>query len=296
MTDSITLKPRAKINLALAVTGKRADGYHELDGVMQTLTLHDTLTLTKTDGSSFEFTTDSASAPAGEDNLVCKAVKYMLEHYSIQSGVRVELNKNIPVAAGLGGGSADCAAALTGMRDLFGLPVTDGELMEMAAVFGADVPFFIMGGTARARGIGELLTPLTAHPDVYILVARPPVYVSTADVFGRFKFGGTKKPDVERVVEGLYKNDLTLMVSGMANELETVTEAMYPQITRVKRVMYDRGALVAQMSGSGPCVFGYFLNDADARAAAEAVRTAEGIEEIFLTGAYDRPGIYKGEI
>jgi len=288
MTDSITLKPRAKINLALAVTGKRADGYHELDGVMQTLELHDTLTMAKTDGPT-ALTTDAPLLPTGDTNLVCRAVKYMTERYGIQCGVRMELKKNIPVAAGLGGGSADCAAALTGMRELFGLPVTDDELLEMAAVFGADAPFFIMNGTARARGVGEVLTPLPAPPDICILVARPPVHVSTAGVFDRFKFGHTgKKPDVEKVVEGLYKKDLRLMASGMANELETVTEAMHPQITRIKRAMYGRGALAAQMSGSGPCVFGFFMDGTDARAAAEAVRTAEGISEIFLTGAYNK--------
>ena len=288
--EQIFLQPRAKINVALDITGKRADGFHELDTVMVSVGIYDGLLIKKSRTKAVSLTTDDPLTPPDGRNLVYKAALYMIERFGA-GGVDIELNKNIPISAGLGGGSADCAAALTGVRDLYGLPVTDDELQKLSVRFGADVPFCVKGGTARARGVGEILTPLPPHPRVCVLIARPPVYVSTAEVFGAYDAYDAcdtcetrnSRPDVEAVEDGIIKNDLRLVASGVGNVLEPVTAKKYPLITRVKDVMKYYGALAASMTGSGPCVFGYFINETVARAAAEELRENFGIKYFFIT-------------
>ena len=285
--DKIFLTPRAKINVALDVIKKRSDGYHELDTIMQTVSLHDELYIKKIDAGKIEFSVDSPFLITNNDNLVYRAALYMMNRFNITCGVHIELKKNIPVSAGLGGGSADCAAALVGMRDLFELPVSDGELIKLSERFGADVPFCIKGGTARARGKGELLEALPPHPRVNVLIVRPPEKVSTAEVFNEFIIGGEyPRPDIDKVVEGINKNDLRFVASGMGNVLESVTEKKLPQIARVKKIMTAKGALCASMSGSGPCVFGYFEKKSDMDAAGFEIREKEGIDEIFSTDIF----------
>jgi len=285
--DKIFLRPRAKINIALDVIEKRADGYHELDTIMQTVSLHDELFIKKTDAGKIELSVDSPFLITNDENLVYRAASYMMNRFNIKNGVYIELKKNIPVSAGLGGGSADCAAALVGMRDLFELPVSDGELIKLSERFGADVPFCIKGGTARARGKGEILETLPSHPQVNVLIVRPPEKVSTTEVFSEFIIGGEyPKPDISKTVEEIRKNDLRLVASGMGNVLESVTEKKFPLIARVKKIMMKNNALNASMSGSGPCVFGYFEKKSDTDAACFEIHEKEGIDEIFLTGIY----------
>ena len=285
--DQIFLQPRAKINVTLNITGRRADGYHEIDTVMQTAALCDEMLIKKT-ARGVELLTNLKYLPSGEKNLAHAACSFMLEKYKINSGVRVELKKNIPVSAGLGGGSADCAAALVGMRDLFNLPVVNDELIKISKRFGADVPFCVIGGTARARGIGEILTPLSPHPKCHVLIARPPIIVSTAEVFKEFNiYGDYEKPDTEAVIEGIENKNLKQIAEGIANVLESVTEKKYPVISRIKKIMLESGALGALMSGSGPSVFGYFTDFNHAEAAAETIRETESVKKIFLTEIYN---------
>ena len=288
ITDQIYLKPRAKINVSLAVGWKRPDGYHELTTVMQTLILHDALFMKKIHAETVKLSVNLAFLPTNEKNLAYRAVNYMRERFETGGGVYMELIKNIPVSAGLGGGSADCAAALIGMRELYGLPVSDGEMLKIAETFGADVPFCMTQGTALARGKGEILEKLPPHPFAHVLLARPPVIVSTADVFNNYTENiSEKRPDAEKVAAGIRAGDLELIAEGIGNDLEAVTAKKYPQISRIKGMMLEYGAVCSSMTGSGPCVFGYFINKKDARAAASEIREKERVKEIFLTGIFN---------
>jgi 4-diphosphocytidyl-2-C-methyl-D-erythritol kinase len=269
--NSITLKPRAKINVSLDVLRKLENGYHELEMIMQTLALHDDLFIKKTHGSEIVFETRGLSVPADGGNLVMKAVNLLKSEFNI-GGLYIELFKRIPTAAGLGGGSSDAAAALRGINKLFSLNLSSEKLMELGLKIGADVPFFINGGTALAEGIGERLTVLPKHPFVHVLVCKPGFDVSTKDVYGNLKIENIdKRPDTKKIIEALSLGDLRKIAANSANVLETVTEKIHPQIAEIKALMKRRGAIFAQMSGSGPSVFGYFTRRQKGQAAAEDI-------------------------
>lgn len=266
---SVLLKARAKINVGLDVVGKRADGYHELRTVMQTLGLHDTVFIKKIDKPILKLVTNLKWLPTDERNLVYRAARCLIDEYKIDSGVFIELVKNIPVCAGLGGGSSDCAATLVGMRNLFNLPLSNSDLLELAGGFGADVPYCILRGTALAEGSGELLHRLPPHPHAYVLLAKPPESISTADVFGRLELTpATLHPDIDAVVYGIRGKSIGAVSAALGNTLEGVTTVICPTVAELKRIMLDNGALAAQMSGSGPTVFGYFTDRAGMQAAA----------------------------
>lgn len=284
--EKITIKAHAKINLALDILGKRDDGYHEIRTVMQSLALHDVLQIKKVYKKNYlKIVTNLRWLPTDERNLVYRACAKLIELYNIPCGVFVELTKNISVSAGMAGGSTDCAAALLGMRKLFNLPVTDIELAALAKSFGADVPYCLKGGTALAEGIGENLTILPDMPKMYVLIAKPPVIVSTGDVFKRFSIEQAgKRPDINKMLQALNDRNTAEIAANMANVLESVTETMYPVITDLKCCMMRNKAAGAMMTGSGPTVFGLFLTNTDA---SEALRVIESefpsVREIKLT-------------
>lgn len=277
--DSLNYKARAKINLSLDVCRRLGNGYHEVKMVMQTIDLYDELILKKRQDSDIILLISSIAGAASdslgkpEDNLIYKAAKCMKEHYHIAQGVEVSLKKNIPVAAGMAGGSADAAAMMLAMNEMFELGAGKKELMDLALPLGADIPFCIMGGTALAEGIGERLTPLPEPPKAQIVVVKPPIMVSTAKVYQSLDLNKVKThPDIDGMVKALEDGDLKGITQRMENVMETVTQTQFPIITDIKKMLTGNGALNAMMSGSGPSIFGIFQDVATANAAAEYVR------------------------
>ncbi len=272
--EGIMMSARAKINLSLDVVGKRADGYHDLRTIMQTLELSDMLTIRKVyKPNYFKCVTNVKFLPTDGRNLVVIAAKALMERYEIPTGIFIKLDKQIPVSAGLAGGSADAAACLKGLVKLFDLPVSDAELMEIGAKIGADVPFCLTGGTCLCEGKGEIITPLSPHPPVYIVLVRPHVHVSTPDVFKRLKLDAIQtRPDITAQISAIEARDILGIASQFGNVLESVTAADYPIIEELKQLMREMGALNAVMSGSGPTVFGYFERKESCRACLERVK------------------------
>lgn len=286
--NQIKIRARAKINPALDVVGKRQDGYHDLKMLMQTVNLCDNLTITKTTKKGLWLTSNLSWLPCDERNLVYKAAQLIMENYSIDAGVSIELEKKIPAAAGLAGGSADCAATLIGMRNLFKLNISEEQLMNMGKELGADVPYCIMRGTALAEGIGEILTPLPPFPSTFVLLAKPPINVSTPAVFKEFELDKVeKKPDIDGIIECIKNNDLQGICDKMCNVLETVTVKNYPVVAQVKKAMVDFGAMGSLMSGSGPTVFGFFKTYEQGINALKHIRSTYHIREIYLTTVFN---------
>lgn len=285
--DSIRLKARAKINLGLDVTGKREDGYHEVRMVMQSINLYDSISLTKSREPGIRIRTNRAYLPTNEDNLIYKAVRLMMDEYGIHSGVDVVLDKFIPVAAGLAGGSSDAAAAMVGMTRLFSVKTTMARLMELGVKIGADVPFCIMRGTVLAEGIGERLTRLEPMPSCPILIAKPGINVSTKFVYSNLKLDeNTVHPDIDGMIDAIKRKDIGGVCSRMGNVLESVTIREYPVIEDIKRQMMASGAINAMMSGSGPTVFGVFGNRKNAGACADVLRASGIAKQIYITDVF----------
>ncbi len=281
--ESIELAAYAKINLGLDVVRRLENGYHEVKMVMQTIGLHDTLRLEKTKEGIALFV-DSSEAPADENNLAYKAARLLKEHCGVAEGISIHLQKRIPVAAGMAGGSTDAAAVLKGMNRLFSLGLSEEELCGIGVRLGADVPYCIMGGTALAEGIGEKLTVLPDAPDSVVLVAKPPVSVSTKYVYETLRLSEIEKhPDIDGMVRAVREGSLAGIVSRMENVLESVTEKEYSVITGIKHFMEENGAKKALMSGSGPTVFGIYEDRADAEKAAEKLLVRESCVQAAVT-------------
>ena len=286
--DEISLKALAKINLGLDVLGKREDGYHEVRMVMQTIHLYDRVEIKKTRSPHIHVETNLYYLPVNEDNLVYRAAKLMKDEFQIKEGVRIVLQKFIPVAAGLAGGSSDAAAVLVGMNRIFNLGLKQNKLMELGLKIGADVPFCIMRGTALAEGIGEKLTALPPMPKCPVLIAKPAISVSTKAVYEGLKlYDGMEHPDIEGVMEGIQQKDLKGVASHMGNILETVTIPMYPVIEDIKKLMLENGALNAMMSGSGPTVFGLFPNEKEIRRAYEALKQSGLAKNVYTSDIHN---------
>lgn len=283
--NSITRKAYAKVNLALDVIRRRDDGYHEVRMIMQTVGLHDTLTFTKCEKSGITITTDKAELPVDESNLIYKAAKLIMETHSIEQGVKIELQKKIPMAAGMAGGSTDAAAVFHGMNEMFELGMTEDEMCTLGVKIGADVPYCIQGGTALAEGIGEILTKIKEAPSCFVLIAKPDVDVSTKYVYENLHVNDlSRHPNIDRIKAAIEAGDLYEMAECMENVLETVTVKAYPVIEEIKRFMKEQGALKALMSGSGPTVFGIFEREEKAQAAYEALKPMNLAKQIFITG------------
>lgn len=277
------IKAYAKINLGLDVIGKLENGYHEVRMVMQTVGIYDELFLEKAD-SDIVVTTDSEELPTNEDNLIYKAAKLMLETYGIQGGIRIHLKKNIPIAAGMAGGSTDAAATMKGINRLYDLDCTLRELMELGVKIGADVPYCVMGGTALAEGIGEKLTALPAAPECYLLVAKPDINVSTGYVYEHLDAEGiAEHPDIDGMVQAIEEGSLQGILNRLGNVLENVTVKAYPVIDTIKNRMKELGAVGSLMSGSGPTVFGIFLEEAKAQEAYQKIEEEQLAKQIFVT-------------
>ena len=284
----IKLNARAKINITLDVLRKRDDGYHDLSMIMQTINLCDNITITATDNDNIEMTSNYSWLPCDNRNLVYKAAELMREKYSIKEGLKIHLTKNIPVAAGMAGGSSDCAATLIGLRNMFKIKADDNELMTLGKTLGADVPYCILRGTALAEGIGEKLTQLPPFPNTIVLIAKPPINVSTSVVFGNFDLSKVDKhPDNNRIIELIKDKDLKGICENMCNVLESVTVKNYPVIADIKKSMIEYGAMGSLMSGSGPTVFGFFEDYNTALSALKNIRSKYRIKEIYITTIFN---------
>lgn len=291
--DKLVLKARAKINLALDVCRRLGNGYHEVKMVMQTIDLYDELEFKKRNEPDIILSVNSRDYLGDlENNLIFRAAKLMKQRHAIQQGVEIKLKKNIPVAAGMAGGSTDAASTMLAMNELYGLGLSKRQLMDEAVGLGADIPFCILGGTALAEGIGEKLTPLPAPPKAVLLTVKPPIMVPTRWVYENLDADRLeKRPDIDGMVAALNQGDLKGITSRMENVMETVTEKAHPIITDIKKMMLGNGAMNAVMSGSGPSIFGVFLEENAARAAAvyiDQTLSTKGIKaQVNVTGFYN---------
>ena len=279
----LKLKAKAKINLGLDVVRKRDDGYHEVRMIMQMINLYDKITLRKKTEPGITVTTNLAYLPVNEDNLVYRAAKLLMDEFQVDGGLEIELQKYIPVAAGMAGGSTDAAAVMVGVNRIFQLGLNKKQLMERGVKIGADVPFCIMRGTALAEGIGEELTPLPAMPHCSLVIAKPKIHVSTKFVYGNLKVKElTEHPDIDGQVQALRENNLEQLVARMGNVLETVTIPAYPVIDEIKHTMMKYGAMGAMMSGSGPTVFGIFEKEDKAQEVCRLLKKEKAAKQVYL--------------
>ena len=285
--NEIELKSLAKINLGLDVLGRRENGYHDVRMVMQSIYLHDEVKIEKKRREGIEIVSNLRFLPIGEGNIAYKAAHMLIEEFSLEGGVRITLNKHIPVAAGLAGGSSNAAAVLFGMNRLFRLGLSKEELMERGVKLGADVPYCIMRGTALAEGIGEKLTKLSPMPHCHIVVAKPPINVSTKMVYESLDAGAiTKHPDIDAIIEAINEGDVKKVAERMGNVLEDVTVPMYPVIAKIKNDMISQGAYNAMMSGSGPTVFGIFPDEQTALKCKEYLKAQEDARQVYITETF----------
>ena len=260
----------AKINLTLDITGKRDDGYHNVEMIMQTVSLFDLIILDKTSGE-IGISTNLKYLPNNDKNIAYKAVSLFREKTGIRGGAKIIIHKNIPVAAGLAGGSGNAAAVLCALNLLYNTNLSADELFKMGAKLGADVTYCIMGGTYLASGIGDILTPLPAAYEAYILLVKPPINVSTQSIYAKMDAAQiTRRPDTAAMMEALKNGNLQAIADNLCNVMETVTQAQYPEIRGIKAKMVSNGALGAVMSGSGPTVFGIFDDYMKAKASADS--------------------------
>ncbi len=289
--NQMRLKALAKINLGLDVLRRKEDGYHEVKMIMQTINLHDQIHMRKIAEDEIRIRTNLYYLPNNENNLAYKAAKMLKDEFQLEGGVSINLKKVIPVAAGMAGGSSDAAAVLFGMNKMYGLKLSMQELMDRGVKLGADVPYCIMRGTALAEGIGEKLTKLPAMPKCHILIAKPPINVSTKFVYENLHANDLKPedhPPVDAQIEALKAGDLEKLVANMGNVLERVTVPEYPVINEIKQMMLDHGALGSMMSGSGPTVFGIFTSYTKAKEAYEKIEKSGLSKQIYLTTPYNQ--------
>ena len=264
--NSITLKSRAKINLSIDVLGKRQDGYHLVEMIMQTIDLYDLIEINEKDNDQITIKSTSDEIPLDCNNLVYKAANLIKKTFNINKGVEIHIKKNIPVAAGMAGGSSNAAAALVGLNKLWNLNLSNQQLEKIGLKLGADVPFCINGGAVLASGIGEELTPIKGlTKDVCILVCKPDLFVSTKEVYECIDSKDIdKRPNNKFLIECLKNEDTRQLAENMFNVLEGVTMDKHPVIQQIKDIMTNNRALGAMMSGSGPTVFGLSENREDA--------------------------------
>lgn len=283
--DRLTLGAMAKINLGLDVLRRRPDGYHEVRMIMQTVDLCDRLTFEKCAEDELSMTSSLKMLPTDRNNLIIRTAALLKEEFGIREGLKIHLEKNIPVAAGMAGGSTDAAAVFTAMNELFDLGLSLPEMQERAVAIGADVPYCIMGGTALSEGIGEILTPLPDAPDCSVVIAKPPIHVSTKFVYQNLRLESIEHhPDIDGIIDGIRQGDILRIADRLENVLETVTEKKYPVIAQIKEFLKARGALGALMSGSGPTVFALFDDRKAASLACSALKETGLAGQVFLTG------------
>lgn len=282
----------AKINLSLDILGTRPDGYHEVQMLMQSLTLHDTITLRVQPAPGVSLSCSEPSLPTDERNLAYRAASLFLSAYAPSYGVALYLEKKIPSAAGLAGGSSDAAAVLRGLNEMFAFPASDAALSSLGLQLGADVPYCLLLGTALSEGIGERLTPLPAAPACYCLLVKPAAGASTKQVYTDYdaliQTTEIPRPDTEGLLDALSTGDYAGLTSRLCNVLEPVTLRLVPEIADLKETLYSLDADGALMSGSGPTVLGLFSTETAAKnAEAHFLRTGYA-PRTFLTEFYQR--------
>lgn len=284
MDKTITRKAYAKINLGLDVVRRLPNGYHEVRMIMQTVGIYDVLTFTKAK-EGIHLQVDNEELPVDGNNLIYKAAKLLMDVAGVTGGVCITLEKHIPIAAGMAGGSTDAAATLLGINELYEIGYDIDKLKELGVKLGADVPYCIQGGTALAEGIGEVLSVLPSPPDCYLVVAKPDINVSTKFVYENLKVNELEHhPDIDGMIEALKQGNLKGITDRLGNVLETVTVPAYPVIQEIKEMILAAGAEGALMSGSGPTVFGIFTQEEQARHAAELIGGVA--KKIFVTNFY----------
>ncbi len=289
MANVIHLKALAKINLGLDVIGVREDGYHLVRMIMQTIDLYDWVTVRKAAHKDITLATNLNFLPADHHNIAYQAAELLKKDYPQVTGVDLLIHKCIPVAAGMAGGSTDAAAVLYGINKLWKLGIPMQRLMEYGLQIGADVPFCLIRGTALAEGIGEELTSLPPMPKCYILIAKPPVSVSTKSVYQALDaLAQPPHPPIDAQIEDLKAQDLASLAAHMGNVLEDVTIPMHSQIAQIKQLMTDHGAVAAMMSGSGPTVFGIFSDKEQAYIAREQVRGSGLARQVYVTRPFNK--------
>ncbi len=278
------LKAYGKINLGLDVVRRREDGYHEVKMIMQTVNIYDRIFIKKNDSGEIKIKTNLFYLPNNSDNIMYKATKLLFDEFGIKEGLDINLQKNIPVSAGMAGGSTDAAAVMFGINVMFRLGLSIEELMERAVKIGADVPYCLLRGTALSEGIGEKLTRLSPPPNCFIVIAKPGFGVSTKHVYQNLNLDGLERhPDIDGLMEAIKNKDLKKMSEKMENVLETVTAKEHPEINRLKQLMLECGACVSLMSGSGPTVFGLFEKKEDANKAKKIIASKKLAKQVFVT-------------
>lgn len=286
--DKLELKALGKINLGLDILGRRPNGYHDVRMVMQTVMLYDDVTLEKKEEAGIELETNLSFLPVDSGNIAYKAAKLLIDEFKIPGGIKIKLEKHIPVAAGMAGGSTNAAAVLYGMNKMYELGLSMEELMERGVKLGADVPYCIMRGTVLAEGIGEILTPLAPLPKCYVLIAKPPLSASTKVIYEKYDSKeDIVHPDIDAIIDGLQNDDIKKVAENMGNVLEQVMIPDYPVLAEIKDVMKENGALGAMMSGSGPTVFGIFDDRKLAKEAAAKIEEKELAKQLYVTVAHN---------
>lgn len=285
--EKVVKKAYAKINLGLDVTGVLPNGYHEVKMIMQRVGICDELTFLKREDDQIVITTNNKTLPLDEGNLIYKAILLIRQLTGNAFGVDVHLEKHIPIAAGMAGGSSDAAATLVGVNELFELGLSQETLIAESVKIGADVPYCVMGGTALSEGIGEKLTKIATPPQAVLLVAKPDINVSTPVVYKKLDaLSGYAHPDIDGMQKSIEEGNLQGVIERLGNVLELVTIADYPIIAQIKEQMNAHGALGSLMSGSGPSVFGIFETKENAQKAYDALQVM-GISQLFITSFVD---------
>lgn len=275
------VKAYGKINISLDVVGKKEDGYHLLKMIMQSVDLYDCLSFEKCD-KGINISCNKHYIPTDERNLIYKCAKLFMDTYNINEGVNIYLKKNIPVAAGMAGGSADAAATLKGLRQIFDIDVTDSELMNLGVEIGADVPYCIIGGTALCEGIGEVITPLKPFKNHILVLVKPNFGVSTKEVYKNLDINKIfRHPDTEQLIKSMEEQNLEAVCTDMKNLLENVTLRKCPVLKRIKEDMIRMGALGSMMTGSGPTVFAFFDDMLKAQRCYDKFKTQ--YKEVYIT-------------
>jgi len=284
MRRSIIIEAPAKVNLTLDVKGKRSDGYHELETVMHQVNLLDIIKISQAVGG-IKIKSNSSLIPTNEENLAYQAAEMILGEYAHKEGVEIYIEKNIPVGAGLAGGSTDAAAVIQGINQLYDLGLEEEELLEMAASIGSDVAFCLAGGSKLARGRGEILSKLPQRMIPYIILVKPDFQLSTAEVYRELDLTQVEEfPDNAAFLAAWEAYDIINIARNMRNVLETVSIRKYPEIAAIKAELIETGALNALMSGSGPSVMGIFVDEEQAIKAREKFQTR--YQEVFLLSSY----------
>lgn len=286
--NSIELKSRAKINLSIDVLGKRQDGYHLVEMIMQTIDLFDIIKIFSLNEDTIIINSDSKDIPMDSSNIVYKAASLIKQEFNIKRGIKIYIEKNIPVAAGMAGGSSNAAAVLVGLNKLWDLNLSKNKLKDIGLELGADVPFCIEGEASLAENIGEKLTKIDGlSQDAFILVCKPELFVSTKEVYEAVDSKIIKKrPDNKLLIKMLKENNIELLSKNMYNVLECVTKEKYPIINEIEETMMSNKALGAMMSGSGPTVFGLYDDEDDAEKCKKIL--LENFKQVYLVKSHKK--------